>query len=104
MAEPVHDDLRAAVVDDGDRGREGAGLGVGVAALDVEDAGGRGGDDRARGCGEPSPQSMLAVKSAVGGQRVGVGEGADDRGRRQRDAGVRRECNRWARRSAGRRR
>ena len=42
------DDLRAAVVVNGDEGREDARLGVGVAALDVEHAGGGGGDDACR--------------------------------------------------------
>ena len=36
-----------------------------MAALDVEEAGGGGGDDVPVDSGEPSPQSMLAMKSAV---------------------------------------
>ena len=49
---------RAAVVDDVGGDGVNAGLGVGVAAGDVEDAGRRSGDDAPTLSGEPSPQSI----------------------------------------------
>ncbi len=105
MAEPVIDDLRAAVIVDGHEGRVDARLGVGMASLDVEHAGGGGGDDDA-GARRRAVAPVDGGREVGGrGERVGVGEGGDDR----RAAAARRRCwpaarPRVLRRSARRRR
>ena len=85
-------------------GRVDARLGVGMASLDVEDAGGGGGDDDA-GALRRAVAPVDGGREVGGrGERVGVGEGADDRGARQCDAGVGRRAESPRRRSARRRR